>query len=55
MVNFVWVLTGGIDYEDTYVLGIYKTEEAAKRAKHKEQKEGDLDWLSIDKWTVEGE
>lgn len=52
--TYVWVLTGYISYEDTYVLGIYKTEEAAKKALHEMRKEEDYDGYDINKWIVEG-
>ena len=47
----VWVVTGGYDYEDTYVLGVAKTRSAANKIVKKEK--GDLDWVSIDEWEME--
>ena len=47
----VYVVTGGYDYEDTYVLGVAKTKGKADKIV-KEEKEN-LDWVSIDEWEVE--
>lgn len=47
----VYVVTGGYDYEDTYVLGVAKTKNKANKIA-KEEKEN-LDWVSIDEWKVE--
>ena len=50
----VYVVTCGSYYEDTYVLGVYATEESAKNA-IKEDKKGDdnMDWYDVTKWEVE--
>ena len=46
----VWVITGGYEYEDTYVLGVAKTKDKADEIAKKEEKE--LDWVSVEEWVV---
>lgn len=47
----VWVITGGYDYEDTYVLGVAKTKKKANEIVKREK--GNLDWISVDEWELE--
>ena len=47
----VWVVTGGYDYEDTYVLGVAKNKNKADKIAKKEK--GSLDWVSVDEWEME--
>ena len=47
----VYVVTGGYDYEDSYILGIAKTQKVADEIVKREK--DDLDWVSIDEWEVE--
>lgn len=46
----VYVVIGGYTYEDTYILGVAKTQKVADEIV-KRQKD-DLDWVSIDEWDV---
>lgn len=50
----VFVVTCGVDYEDTYVLGVYSTKEKANQAiKHDKEEDGCVDWYSIDEWEID--
>lgn len=40
----VYILMGGYDYEDSYVLSAYSTEEKANKAK---EAQSELDWTEV--------
>ena len=52
----VFVVTCGVDYEDTYVLGVYSTEAKANQAIERDRKEYGsmaMDWYDINEWEID--
>lgn len=52
----VFVVTCGVDYEDTYVLGVYSTEAKANQAIERDRKDYGsmaMDWYDINEWEID--
>ncbi|CCG55236.1 hypothetical protein [Salmonella phage vB_SenS-Ent1] len=49
----VYIISGWHHYEDTYVLGVYLSEEKAEAAAELERAKGDYDGVEVREWEVQ--